>query len=200
MEVATRFILPVYFAIFFGFAFVLKSIKVAKKIGKNPLVLPKDDSVYGLVGLYFKLTMIGIFIYTVLYSVFPHNISYLVPIETLSHHKIKYVAMPIMFVALIWVILAQNHMKNSWRIGIDENSKSELITNGLFAVSRNPIFLGMIMATLGLFLLTPNVWTLVFFILGYVLIQIQIRLEEDFLTKQHGEKYERYKNEVRRFI
>ena len=42
--------------------------------------------------------------------------------------------------------------------------------------------------------------SLLFMILGYVLIQIQIRLEEEFLTEQHGEKYLTYKEKVRRLI
>jgi protein-S-isoprenylcysteine O-methyltransferase Ste14 len=36
--------------------------------------------------------------------------------------------------------------------------------------------------------------------LAYVLIQIQIRLEEEFLTKDLGQKYLEYKQKVRRFI
>jgi protein-S-isoprenylcysteine O-methyltransferase Ste14 len=37
-------------------------------------------------------------------------------------------------------------------------------------------------------------------ILGYVLIQIQIRLEENHLIEQHGDKYLEYKENVRRLI
>lgn len=65
-----RIVLPTYFVIYFGVAFVLKSVVVAQRIGKNPLVLPKDDSAYGLIGLYFKLTLIAMFI-TFLLMPFP---------------------------------------------------------------------------------------------------------------------------------
>ena len=91
-------------------------------------------------------------------------------------------------------------LKNSWRIGIDTDTKTELITSGLFAFSRNPIFFGMILSLVGLFLTTPNALTVLFLTLGYVLIQIQIRLEEEFLTKEHGQDYMNYKQKVRRFI
>ena len=200
MEQVIRIGLPIYFVIFFGVAFVLKSFFVAKKIGKNPLVLPKDDSAYGLIGLYFKLTMIGLICYTVLYSLVTNFNDYLLSIKSLEIQNLKYVGIGIMIIALIWTIVAQNHMKESWRIGIDTETKTELITIGLFRISRNPIFLGMILSLIGLFLLTPNTWTLLFMILGYVLIQIQIRLEEEFLTKQHGKKYLSYKEKVRRLI
>jgi protein-S-isoprenylcysteine O-methyltransferase Ste14 len=195
-----KIILPIYFIIYFGVAFVLKSLIVAKRIGKNPLVLPKDDSAYGLIGLYFKLTLIAMFIYVLAYSLFPtwHSIFLIIP--SLDNETIKYIGLVVLAVSLVWTIIAQGHMKNSWRIGIDTETKTELVTTGLFGLSRNPIFFGMILSLIGLFLVSPNALTFLFLILGYVLIQIQIRLEEEFLTNEHGQKYIDYKHKVRRLI
>jgi protein-S-isoprenylcysteine O-methyltransferase Ste14 len=195
-----KIILPIYFIIYFGVAFVLKSLIVAKRIGKNPLVLPKDDSAYGLIGLYFKLTLIGMFIYVLAYSLFPtwHSVFLIIP--SLDYETIKYIGLVVLAVSLVWTIIAQGHMKNSWRIGIDTETKTELVTTGLFGLSRNPIFFGMILSLVGLFLVTPNALTFLFLILGYVLIQIQIRLEEEFLTNEHGQNYIDYKHKVRRLI
>ena len=195
-----RIALPVYFIIYFGVAFVLKSVVVAKRIGKNPLVLPKDDSAYGLIGLYFKLTLIAMFIYVILYALFPTLYEHFLPITQLDKQSIKYVGLAVLCIALVWTVIAQGHMNNSWRIGIDIETKTELVTNGLFKISRNPIFFGMILSLVGLFLTTPNAFTILFLILGYVLIQIQIRLEEDFLSKEHGQEYLNYKQKVRRLI
>ena len=122
------------------------------------------------------------------------------PISQLDTLTMKYVGLGLLAFALIWTIIAQGHMKNSWRIGIDTETKTELITSGLFGHSRNPIFFGMIISLCGLFLTTPNALTGLFLILGYVLIQIQIRLEEEFLTNQHGQNYLEYKQKVRRLI
>ena len=195
-----RIILPTYFIVYFGIAFVAKSIIVAKRIGKNPLVLPKDDSAYGLIGLYFKLTMIFMFVYVLLFAFVPTLYEYFLPIRQLETLTIRYLGLGLLAFALVWTIIAQGHMKNSWRIGIDTETKTELITTGLFQFSRNPIFFGMIISLFGLFLTTPNALTGLFLILGYVLIQIQIRLEEEFLTDQHGKKYKDYKQKVRRLI
>ncbi|MES2593552.1 MAG: isoprenylcysteine carboxylmethyltransferase family protein [Bacteroidota bacterium] len=195
-----RLTLPIYFIIYFGVAFVLKSLVVAKRIGKNPLVLPKDDSAYGLIGLYFKLTLIAMFVYVVAYAFFPtwqNNFLSIIQLEKLA---VKYIGLVFLFISLVWTVIAQAHMKNSWRIGIDKDTKTELVTSGLFSISRNPIFFGMILSLVGLFLATPNALTALFLILGYVLIQIQIRLEEEFLTKEHGQKYLDYKQKVRRLI
>lgn len=195
-----KYLLPTYFVIYFGVAFVLKSLIVAKRIGKNPLVLPKDDSAYGLIGLYFKLILIAVFVYVFVYALFPTWHEYFLPIYQLDSLTTKYIGLTLLFISLLWTIIAQGHMKNSWRIGIDNDTKTKLITTGLFSVSRNPIFLGMTLSLAGLFLTTPNVLTVLFLIVGYILIQIQIRLEEAFLTKEHGQIYLDYKQQVRRLI
>ncbi len=200
MEILLSLILPTYFIVYFGIAFVLKSFLTAKSIGKNPVVLPKDDSAYGLIGLYFKLTIIFIFVYVVLFAILPQQHNTFLPINQLEITALKYIGLALLCFALIWTIIAQKHMKNAWRIGIDTETKTELITSGLFKVSRNPIFFGMILSVMGLFLVTPNALTSLFLILSYVLIQIQIRLEEEFLQKEHGQVYLNYKSSVRRLI
>jgi protein-S-isoprenylcysteine O-methyltransferase Ste14 len=200
MNETLRLILPIYFITYFGIAFVLKSIVVAKQIGKNPLVLPKDDSAFGLIGRYFKLTLIAMFVYVLAFAFFPDWHERFLPIMSLQGIAFKYAGLILLAIALIWTVVAQGHMKISWRIGIDTETKTELVTTGLFRLSRNPIFLGMIVCLVGLFLTTPNSLTGLFFILGYILIQIQIRLEEEFLTKQHGQSYQDYKQKVRRLI
>lgn len=198
MELFIKIFLPVYFILFFGISFVAKTIIVARRIKKNPLVLPKDESAYALVGNYFKLCLIGIFVYVVLFP-FLSESSFL-PVEFLDVEFLKFVGLTLMLLALVWTIIAQNQMKDSWRIGIDNDMKTELMTSGLFSVSRNPVFLGMIVSLIGLFLITPNAATLLFLILGYVLIQVQIRLEEEHLYRQHGETYLDYLIKVRRLI
>jgi protein-S-isoprenylcysteine O-methyltransferase Ste14 len=195
-----RMILPIYFVIYFGVAFVLKSVVVAKRTGKNPFVLPKDDNIYGLVGFYFKLILTAIFVYVVVYAFFPAWHDNFLPIIQLANLTINYIGLSLLFISLVWTIIAQTHMKNSWRIGIDTETKTELITSGLFSISRNPIFFGMIITLIGVFLVTPNALTVLFLILGYILIQIQIRLEEEYLFKEHGKVYLDYKQKVRRLI
>lgn len=91
-------------------------------------------------------------------------------------------------------------MGNSWRIGIDEENRPALVSTGVFSLSRNPIFLGMIGTLLGIFLIAPNAFTLLICFLGFVLIQIQVRLEEEFLEKTHGADYDKFRRVVRRWL
>ena len=103
-------------------------------------------------------------------------------------------------ISIVVVWIAQSHMANSWRIGIDKEKKSELVTNGMFSISRNPIFLGIMIANIGLFLALPNAFTLLIVSLSSISINTQIRLEEAFLKEEFGEDYTAYQSKVRRWI
>jgi protein-S-isoprenylcysteine O-methyltransferase Ste14 len=195
-----RFFIPFYFIIFFTISFLGVSYKVAKQIGKNPDVLPKDDSAYGLVGVYFKLILLALLIYTILLLLFPEDIFPAFKINIPESEALKYIGLITMISALIWVITAQLQMKNSWRIGIDSTTKTNLITHGLFSFSRNPIFLGMTMSLFGFFLVLPTAVAFSFLLIGGMLMQIQIRLEEEYLQKEHGQIYTAYKKRVKRML
>lgn len=96
--------------------------------------------------------------------------------------------------------MAQAQMGESWRIGIDHEHQTALVRTGVFGLSRNPIFLGMTITLVGLFLAIPNALTALTFLTGVVLIHIQVRLEEEFLAQNHGQEYCQYKQQVRRWL
>ena len=96
--------------------------------------------------------------------------------------------------------LALLSFRSSWRVGIDKKAPGQLVTTGIFALSRNPIFLSMDLYFLGTFLIYPNLFFLIAF-LGLALgMHVQIRNEEVFLLDQYGEPYRRYRSQVNRYI
>jgi protein-S-isoprenylcysteine O-methyltransferase Ste14 len=96
-------------------------------------------------------------------------------------------------------LLAQAQMGASWRVGIDDRTTA-LVTGGLFAVSRNPIFFGMFLSFLGVVLITPAPWTATGFAVAVPLISLQVRLEERNLLRIHGQAYLDYAARVGRFL
>ena len=195
-----RFFIPAYFILFFVIAFLGISIKVARRIGKNPIVFPKDDTAYACIGRYFKITLLTLFGYTVLIAWIPDQMQQTFIISFLNIPIVKYIGIALMISALIWTITAQVQMKDSWRIGIDQDAKTRLIIHGLFRFSRNPIFLGMTVSLVGFFLLFPTLIAFLFLTTGSLLMQIQIRLEEEYLVRQHGQIYLAYKKRVARML
>lgn len=195
-----RYFLPVYLAAYFGAAFVWRSYVVWRKSGINPVVFKQSDDAHDFIGRVFKLLFGIIVIVVVLYSVFPAAYEYLLPIRWLEREWIKVAGVTLLLGSLIWTILAQSQMGESWRIGIDTEHKTHLVQAGVFSISRNPIFLGIMVTILGLLLATPNAITLTLLVLVFVLVNIQVRLEEEHLKTMIGDEYILYSQRVRRWI
>jgi protein-S-isoprenylcysteine O-methyltransferase Ste14 len=194
------YFLIIYLAFYFGAAFVLPSYRVWKRTGVNPVTFRGADTAHDFIGKLFKIVMAVLTLNVVIYAFAPDFYPTLMPIARLENRFVKSAGVALLIISLGWTIVAQIHMGNSWRIGIDEEKETALIKTGLFRFSRNPIFLGMQITLLGFFLAAPNAVSLLILILGFVLIQIQVRLEEEFLAKTRGEAYQVYRNQVRRWL
>jgi protein-S-isoprenylcysteine O-methyltransferase Ste14 len=96
---------------------------------------------------------------------------------------------------------AQVAMGASWRIGVDPEERTQLVTTGPFALVRNPIFAAMLPTGLGLTLLVPS-WVAIAGFVGLVAaLELQVRVvEEPYLRSVHGETYAAYASRVGRFI
>ncbi len=100
---------------------------------------------------------------------------------------------------LVLTLVAQAQMGASWRIGIDDRP-TQLVTGGLFALSRNPIFSGMFLTLAGVVLISPAAWTLIGGAVDLVVDSLQVRLEERNLAAVHGSTYIGYASRVGRFV
>jgi protein-S-isoprenylcysteine O-methyltransferase Ste14 len=200
METALRYILPVYLAIYVVTAFFWRSYVVWKKTGINPFVLGKSDSAHDFIGKVFGLALALSAAAVILYSSLPRLYQYLMPIGWLEYPAIKLAGLVLLLLSLSLTLIAQAQMGDSWRIGIDRNHKTTIVQDGVFRLSRNPIFLGMMTTISGLFLVIPNALTFAVLLLGTVVIQIQVRLEEEYLKELHGEQYLKYSQRVRRWL
>ena len=91
-------------------------------------------------------------------------------------------------------------MKASWRAGIPENDRTAMITTGIYAVSRNPAFVGFDLMYIGVLLMYCNPLTGVFTVFASVMLHFQILQEERYLPTVFGESYRAYKATVRRYL
>ena len=200
METFLKYFLLIYYALFFLFAMLIPTYRVWKATGVNPYKLGNSDTAHDFIGKNFRIAMLACAWVVIVFAFLPDIYQFLLPIGYLTNSTLAVIGQILLSFALIWVLVAQSHMQKSWRIGIDKDVKTELVQRGLFMVSRNPIFLGMRIMLLGLFLILPNAVMLLIWIAGDMLIQIQVRLEEEFLTRTHGESYLAYQKQVRRWI
>ena len=91
-------------------------------------------------------------------------------------------------------------MKDSWRAGIPDKDKTELVTNGIYKFSRNPAFLGFDFMYAGVLLMYFNPLTAVFSLFAAVTLHLQIVQEEKYLTSVFGSSYTAYKSRVFRYL
>jgi protein-S-isoprenylcysteine O-methyltransferase Ste14 len=78
---------------------------------------------------------------------------------------------------------------------------TSLQTNGIYAFTRNPMYLSLLFLYSGLAVFFGNWWT--FMMLPFLVISIQwyvIRKEEEYLHHAFGTQFEAYKRKVRRWI
>jgi len=191
-----KWYLPTFMVIYFSVALFLKTYLQYRKTGVNPLTFgQRKESAHDYVGFWFKLILCSIFVYGLLYSTIA-----IPKIENLDGFIFQAIGIFLTVISLAFTVYCQNAMGNSWRIGIDEEVKTELITSGVYAYIRNPIFLGMLITLFGLFLLSPTWIMFGLLLMSYVLINIQVRMEEEHLLKIHGDKYSSYKNKTGRFM
>ena len=100
-------------------------------------------------------------------------------------------------ILLVWSLIS---FGQSFRVGIDNEHPDKLITNGVFAFSRNPIYTAFGLILLGQFLIFPNWIILLYLFAGIWLFHRQVLREEDYLKKHYGKEYSDYRSRVRRYL
>lgn len=88
---------------------------------------------------------------------------------------------------------------SSLRVGLPEE-ETKLVTNGLFAYSRNPIYVSVYMLCLASCIYVPHWLNFVLFGLGMAIHHFIIKAEERFLLEKFGNQWNEYTKKVRRYL
>ena len=104
-------------------------------------------------------------------------------------------------VSILLRILAIREMSRARTTITLRQPTAAIATTGIFGISRNPIYLGMVLLCLGFACLFNSLW--IFLLAAPLAVVLQkgvIEPEEDFLERTFGDIYRRYKSSVRRWI
>ena len=88
----------------------------------------------------------------------------------------------------------------SFRVGIDASRPDKLVTDGIFAYSRNPIYVAGALILTGQFLILSNWILLIYVLAGFWLFHRQVLREEKYLKTHYAEEYAQYCRRVRRYL
>lgn len=92
-------------------------------------------------------------------------------------------------------------MRDSWRAGVSKTDKTELVTEGIYRISRNPAFLGFDLVYMGILLMFFNWGLFAVTVWAMLMLHLQIvNVEEDFLLATFGEEYLEYRKKVKRYL
>jgi protein-S-isoprenylcysteine O-methyltransferase Ste14 len=113
---------------------------------------------------------------------------------------VAWIGVALCLVGILILVLSLVSFGESFRVGIDVDQPGRLVTTGIFAVSRNPIYVGFFVFLLGQLLVSPD-WVPVIYLVGFAaLVHRQVLREEEFMRQRYGHVYADYCRHVRRYV
>jgi protein-S-isoprenylcysteine O-methyltransferase Ste14 len=119
--------------------------------------------------------------------------------EIVSAEPLKFLGCALWLVALGIYLAALKAFGASWRLRVGSADAAPLVTNGIFGLSRNPIYVSFVCMGFGTFLILGQLIFLLIALAGLPLLHRRILREEEFLQTTQGETYREYRRRVGRY-
>lgn len=170
---------------------VVHSLRL-RALGVHAVSIGRHDKKDSLI-----LPFVLLYVYVVLASLF----GWFVPgSEVLHSPALAIVGGALCVLALALLVASLVTFGRSFRVGLDETHPGALVTGGVFALTRNPIYVSFILLLTGVFLAIPN-WILLLLLFGAImLLHRRIELEEKSFLAVYGEAYAEYCKKVGRYF
>ncbi|OPX44601.1 isoprenylcysteine carboxyl methyltransferase (ICMT) family protein [Ruminiclostridium hungatei] len=111
----------------------------------------------------------------------------------------RYIGLIALAIGVSAFISAMVSLKTSWRVGIDKQTQTSLITSGVYRYSRNPAFVGFDIMFTGFVLTFPSVLTIAVAVINIVAVHRLILQEEKHLKSVFGKDYIDYMSKTPRY-
>ena len=190
-QVLFSFILSAFYIIYFAKMLMLKKQGIQGNIlgkGKKPRQAIIIEWVLRLI------TLVGAAIQfiSVVFMNLIWSLNRLLPIQIIG--------VALGFAGTLFFVLSITVMRNNWRAGFDEGQNTELVTGGVYKISRNPAFVGFDLIYIGCALTFPNIINIAVSVMAVATFHLQILNEEKFLEGTFSQAYLDYKTKVRRYL
>jgi protein-S-isoprenylcysteine O-methyltransferase Ste14 len=149
---------PLLFGLVFVAVTIARSVWLWRASGVNAYVIDYRDPTHRFVAHVFFAVAAGLFLYFSTVAFMPGIERNAGLIEWAANGSVQWTGVVLMAAGTIWTGYSQFAMGSSWRIGIPDEAPP-LRTDGPFALSRNPIFLGMLAFVAGMTLWSPSAVT-----------------------------------------
>ncbi|MFC2023976.1 methyltransferase family protein [Chloroflexota bacterium] len=111
----------------------------------------------------------------------------------------KITGMSIIILGLVIYIPALLTLGDYWRVGDTKRREGRLVTHGIYAISRNPIYVFFVLYFLGTFLINGLLIFLIFTIMGALNVHYLVIEEEKLLMSRYGAAFRDYRATTGRY-
>ncbi len=178
--------------IFFILAFFIRNIKT---------FISTKQSIRGRsVKLTLSVLVSGFIYVLILFRLTIFKPVWILELDFSNYLILKYIGFTFVSAGFVLGILALVAMKNSWRVGIRYDQRTDLVTSGIYRFSRNPYFLSYYILIFGYVLIIPSVILFVLYVALAVIFHSLILDEEKYLLSVHRDSYLDYKRKVNRYL
>lgn len=126
---------------------------------------------------------------------------YVLPLNIADASEIIIAGSALVVIALIIIIIAALSFRRVKTHLEPWHPTSTIVSSGVFSISRNPIYVALCFANIGIGLILNSWWVLLSFIPAAILVYlIAIKPEESYLERKFGDEYLAYKSRVRRWL
>ena len=196
--------IAIYLAVFYSgvalFYLVFAKLRKRDHDGSSMIHMGARFSLHWWNHLTFRFFRIAIWGVCVLRLFVPALDNWLVPFADLQVNWIVLTGVGLLTFGFALAVSGSLNLSGAWRSGIDESANEQLVTTQLYALTRNPTYVGVRMAQIGFFLALPNLFSLLCLVVGWIAVSVQIGLEEKHLQHRFGDAYRQYQRSVGRWF
>lgn len=179
-------------------AFILRT-----RTGVNPIAIGRGKKGFQLVFELYSFFGLTLWMVEILsrslhsrFRIFPSTVD----VQLIDSPVAKVMGGVLVTLGLVTFAWAFYSFGTSWRVGFDTKTPGALVTSGIFALSRNPIYLFLDLWFVGVFLINGTLVFLIFALLALGHLHYQIIREEKFLDDLYGEPYKDYRSKTARYL
>jgi protein-S-isoprenylcysteine O-methyltransferase Ste14 len=111
----------------------------------------------------------------------------------------NYASVILLFVGLLFTVISLVNLGKSTRLGLPSDD-TKLKTNGIYKISRNPMYVGFDLITIASIVFTLHWLVIILGIYSLITYHLIIKGEEAFMLKRFSNEYEKYQLKVRRYL
>jgi protein-S-isoprenylcysteine O-methyltransferase Ste14 len=169
---------------------LFERIMSLREVKPDLLGTPPIDKYLFIAGKITLVTNWGFFIYK---AIFPATGYISVPAP------LSWVATILLLLGTLIIILAIYNLGTSLKVGLPVEVP-QLKTNGIYAFSRNPLYLGGYLITIGSCIYFPDLINISFGLFAVIIHHLIILAEEKCLNEKLGDQWRYYREKTRRYF